>query len=201
MKKDKPIKVELNDTQIDFSDVLITDCEILEDNNQIPVPVAELTQNQQIPFLIRPSFTEVNSPNTPPYAALVEVPSCPMGYAQTVPKPLIGGVFAFVVLAAMVIVDNLPPILYVFRRKNKNKILELEVSCPFLLNDFIMSAISKDDVAAGEVGIVTGIKYKPLRAVVDFSTSFKHNLSNKEYLIKKTKNQGLRIVFSNKKIK
>jgi len=43
MKKDKPIKVELNDTQINFSDVLITDCEILEDNNQIPVPVAELT--------------------------------------------------------------------------------------------------------------------------------------------------------------
>lgn len=197
MKKDKRIKIELNDTQINFSDLLITDSEIAEDNNQVQVPASELTQIQQIPFLERPSFREVNSPNKPINGGLIAIPERSMGHTQTAPKPfLTSGAFAFIVVSVIVIVDKvLPPIFYVFRRKNKNRILELEISCPFSLHDKIMSSISQENVSAGEVGVVVGIKYDPLRAVVDFSASHKYNLPNKEFLIKNTENQGLRLVF------
>ena len=162
MKKNKPIKIEINDTQINFSNLPITGSEIIENNNQVPVPLSELTQDQQIPLLIRPSFRQVNSPNKPLNLGLVAIPDPTISHAQTAPKPFTSGVFALVVISAIVFFDKLlPPILYVFKRKKKNRILELELSCPFSLHDTIMSAISKDDVCAGEVGSVIGIKYKP----------------------------------------
>ena len=170
MKKDKRIKIEVNEKQLDLNEQLdvanlsITNFKISKDDKEVQIPLAELTQVQEIPFLVRHSFKQLK-PNKPLNFGLVAVPEKQYNikHAQRCSKPfLTGGVLVFVVISSIVFFDKfLPSIIYFYRRKNKNRILELKVSCPFSLCDTIMSAISKDDVCAGEVGSVIGIKYKP----------------------------------------
>ena len=132
---------------------------------------------------------------------LVCVPDKPTSvqlFSKTIPT---FEVLSILALATAICLDKIWPYFFPFplKQKKKNKILELEISCPFSINDTVMTSFSKDDVCAGDVGIVIGTKYNPFRGVVDFSNSHKYKLSNKNYLVKNTDNQGLRIIFQTNK--
>lgn len=109
------------------------------------------------------------------------------------------GILSIVTLVKILKLKPFKPLPFFLSKKINNKILILQVNCSFTTGDHIMLSSKHAHVKLGTIGVVVEKKFKPLKAVVDYSMPIKNEFFSSNYreLIKDVKGEGLRVILKN----